>query len=203
MKSSLVFSPSAVSMASLCRPAAGPWVLRYDLLLVVLGSVALALSAQVSVRLHPALSPVPITAQSVVVLILAALMGARRAVATVGLYLTEGACGLPVFANGGAGVLYLAGPTGGYLAGFLLAAFVVGSLAQRGWDRRVPTTAIAMLMGTVLIFLPGVSWLAVYVGPERAIEAGLLPFLTGAAIKIALATALLPAGWRAMSRFRR
>ena len=87
--------------------------------------------------------------------------------------------------------------------GFVLAAFVVGSLAQRGWDRRVPTTAIAMLMGTGLIFLPGVSWLAVYVGPERAIEAGLLPFLPGAAIKIALATALLPAGWRAMSRLRR
>jgi biotin transporter BioY len=88
------------------------------------------------------------------------------------------------------------GPTGGYLAGFVLAAFVTGFLAERGWDRRVGTTLLAMLLGNVVIYVPGLAWLAAFVGADRTLAMGLYPFIIGDLLKIACATALLPLGWK-------
>ena len=95
------------------------------------------------------------------------------------------------------------GPTGGYLVGFVFAAFIVGLLAERGWDRSVGRTVLAMTIGTAVIFACGLAWLAFFVGPKHVWMAGLVPFLPGAAIKIALATALLPSGWKVLNWLRR
>jgi biotin transport system substrate-specific component len=94
----------------------------------------------------------------------------------------------------------MAGPTGGYLAGFLLAAVAVGWLAEHGWDRSVPRTLAAMLIGTGIIFGCGIAWLGTLIGLPQAISAGLVPFLLGEAVKIALATAILPFAWRLLKR---
>ena len=170
-----------------------------EALLIVGGSAVLALSAQAAVWL-PILSPVPMTAQTLACLLLAALLGARRGTACVAAYLVEGACGLPVFAAGGAGVLHLLGPTGGYLVGFLAAAWLVGSLADRNLDRRFGAALASMAAGTVVIFACGLSWLWVYVGPELVVAAGLTPFLPGAMVKIILGAVLLPMCRRVLAR---
>lgn len=103
--------------------------------------------------------------------------------------------GLPVFAGGASGLPYLFGPTGGYLFGFVAAAYVTGALAERGWDRRSWTTLAAMLIGHGVLYLPGLLWLSRFVG-ERALALGLWPFVPGDVLKIALAMTLLPLGWR-------
>jgi biotin transport system substrate-specific component len=122
---------------------------------------------------------------------------------TVALYLAQGAVGLPVFAGVAAGPAYMAGATGGYLAGFVAAAFVVGHLARRGWDRGLWSGLVAFVIGDVVLFACGMAWLAGLAGAETAFVAGLLPFLPGEALKIALATALMVASWRALARRRR
>jgi biotin transport system substrate-specific component len=164
------------------------------LLLVVGGSLVVALSAQLVVRLP--FTPVPITGQTLGVLLVGAALGARRGAAALALYLAEGAAGLPFFAGGMAGAAYLLGPTGGYLLAFPLAAYVTGLAAERGWDRDGITTVVAMTLGSAVIFAGGLVWLLVFVGWERIWVAGLLPFLPGAAIKIAVASAALPLAWR-------
>jgi biotin transport system substrate-specific component len=139
--------------------------------------------------------------QSFVVLVIGMAYGARLAGATVALYLLEGALGLPVFAGTpekGIGLAYMAGPTGGYLVGFFIAAVAMGWLAERGWDRRPVLSVVAMTTGTVLLFTPGVSWLAVLVGFEKAVQAGLMPFLVGSMLKLGLAAAVLPLAWKAV-----
>jgi biotin transport system substrate-specific component len=123
-------------------------------------------------------------------------------------YLAEGLVGLPVFAQGKAGPAALLGPTGGYLVGFMLAAWVVGTLAQRGWDRRPATTVLAMALGNVAIYACGLAWLSVLVyltgrplGGRGLLAVGLYPFLIGDVLKILLAAMLLPAGWRLIRHF--
>ena len=169
-------------------------------ILVVGGSLALWASAKVQVPFYP----VPMTMQTFVVLVIGLAYGWRLGGATILLYLAEGATGLPVFAGSperGIGVAYLFGPTGGYLMGFVLAAAAAGWLAERGWDRRVITTLLAMLIGTALIFAPGLVWLGTVIGWDKPIlELGLTPFLLGEAFKIALATAVLPVAWRLLKR---
>ena len=95
-----------------------------------------------------------------------------------------------------AGLAHLAGPAGGYLVGFVPAAFLTGLLAERGWDRRAGTTILAMLFGNCAIYALGLPWLARFVGAERALAVGLLPFVPGDLLKIALGAALLPSGWK-------
>jgi biotin transport system substrate-specific component len=163
-------------------------------LLVLGGSVLIGLMAQVAIPLP--FTPVPITGQTFAVLLVGALLGSRRGALSAGLYLAEGALGLPVFAGGSGGLARLFGPTGGYLLGFVVAAGVVGWLCESGWDRRLPTAILAMLIGNGLIYLFGLPWLARFVGPERALAAGLWPFLAGDLIKIALAALALPLAWR-------
>jgi biotin transport system substrate-specific component len=137
--------------------------------------------------------------QTFVVLVLGMAYGWRLAGATVLLYLAQGAIGLPVFAAGG-GIAYFAGPTAGYLVGFLLAAVAVGWLAEHGWDRSPLRTLAAMLIGTAIIFACGIAWLSTLIGLPQAIGAGLVPFLLGEAVKVALATAILPFAWRLLQR---
>jgi biotin transport system substrate-specific component len=145
--------------------------------------------------------PVPMTMQSYVILVLGMAYGSRLAAATVALYLLEGAVGLPVFAGTperGIGIAYMAGPTGGYLVGFVLAAWVMGWLAERGWDRTVWRAGAAMGLGTVILFVPGLMWLAVLFGWSKAVAVGLTPFIEGSILKLALAAATLPLAWRAV-----
>ncbi len=190
------------SFAGVFRPARGSAAWAYDVLLVVLGSALIAVSAQLAVHLPVSISPVPITGQTFAVLLVGALYGSRRGVATVLAYIGEGLAGLPVFAAGSGGLQHLLGPTGGFLIGFIAAAYVTGLLAERGWDRRPLRASLAMTLGTVALFVPGLIWLATFIGPQRVIAAGLLPFLPGAVIKIGLAAALLPQGWAILRRLR-
>lgn len=188
-------STPTTTLAQTLWPATGGLRVLRTLLLIVAGSALLTLSAKTQVPFWP----VPMTLQTGVALALGAALGWRLAGATVLAYLAQGALGLPVFA-GGAGLAYLAGPTGGYLVGFLVAAVATGWLAERGWDRTLVTSFAAMLLGDVLLFACGLGYLSTLIGVEQAIAAGLLPFLAGEALKIALATALLPAAWHLLRR---
>lgn len=182
------------------RPQTRSNVLAYELLLLVGATLVIALSAQVSIRLW--FTPVPITGQTLAVLLVGTLLGSKRGAAALLTYLAEGLAGMPVFANGTSGWAILSGPTGGYLVGFVAAAFVTGWLAERGWDRRVWTTALAMLIGNIVIYACGLTWLAKFVGTAHVLEAGLTPFLTGDALKIVLAAGLLPGGWKLLALLR-
>ena len=165
-------------------------------LLAVTGSLALALSSKIQVPFFP----VPMTMQTFVVLALGFAYGWRLGGATVLLYLAEGAVGLPVFAGTperGTGLVYMMGSTGGYLVGYVLAAVVCGWLAERGWDRRVVSTGLAMLVGNVLIYIPGLVWLGILFGWDKPLLAwGLTPFVWGDLTKVAFAAAVLPLAWR-------
>jgi biotin transport system substrate-specific component len=153
--------------------------------LVLLGSWALAASAQVALPMWP----VPATLQSMVVLLLGAAGGPAVGIAAVMAYLAQGAAGLPFFAGGTAGPAVLAGPTAGYLFGFVLAAGVAGLAHGMAWWRQ----GLVLLAAHLLIFVPGVTWLAGFTGWARAAEAGFLVFLPGTLVKTALALALLKA----------
>ncbi len=169
-----------------------------EVALILGGSLLIALSAQLQIILP--FSPVPITGQTFAVLLLGVLYGSKRGLATVVTYFALGVMGLPVFAGGAFGVARLVGPTAGYLVGFLAAAFVVGLLSERGWDRKPWTTAASMIIGNGIIYMVGVLWLSRFVGWQAVLSTGFLPFLAGDALKIALATILLPAGWKLIGR---
>ena len=162
--------------------------------LVVFGSLLLAVSAQFKIPLYP----VPVTGQTLVVLLIGMTYGPRLGGITVAAYLFEGALGLPVFAGGAAGVAVLMGPTAGYLFGFLLAAIAMGYLAERGMGRTVVSTIAAMVIGNCVIYLCGALWLANFIGFAQAIAAGVLPFLYGDALKLVVAAGLMPWAWRAV-----
>ncbi len=160
--------------------------------LIAIGVAILTASAKIEVPFWP----VPMTMQTAVVLFFGAALGWRMAGSTVLAYLALGAAGLPVFAKGG-GLAYLAGPTGGYLVGFLAGAVLVGWLAQNGWGRALPKVIAAMIAGDVVIFALGAGWLSGFVGFEKAIDLGIVPFLLAEFCKIALAAAVLVVAWRA------
>ena len=162
--------------------------------LVVFGSLLLAVSAQFKIPLYP----VPVTGQTLVVLLIGMTYGPRLGGITIAAYLFEGAIGLPVFAGGAAGVAVLMGPTAGYLFGFLLAAIAMGYLAERGTGRTVVSTIAAMVIGNCVIYLCGALWLANFIGFAQAIAAGVLPFLYGDALKLVVAAGLMPWAWRAV-----
>jgi biotin transport system substrate-specific component len=130
------------------------------------------------------------------VVLVGALLGSRRGALCMATYVAQGAIGLPVFAGGTSGLAVLAGPRGGYLLGFIAAAYVTGLLAERGWDRRVGTTLVAMLVGNAAIYALGLPWLAAFVGAKAALPLGLYPFVAGDLLKLALAGLALPSGWK-------
>lgn len=171
-----------------------------EALLLVGFNLLLVGSAFVSI--HLPFSPVPITAQTFAVLLIAMVLGRTRATAVVMAYLLEGAAGLPVFAGGSGGYLILMGPTGGYLIGFLVSSYLVGWLADKGWDRSLLLSLAAMTFGTVVIFLCGLAQLSIFVPLDGLLSLGLVPFLPGAGIKIALAAVILPSLWRFVDKKR-
>lgn len=160
---------------------------------IVLGSAALAVSAKIQVPFWP----VPMTMQTLAVLLLGVGLGPWPGALAVLAYLIEGAAGLPVFAGSIAGPGALAGPTAGFLAGFAPAAALTGWLAARGGTRTGPLGFTTMLAGHAVVFIPGVAWLATLVGWEKAVMLGLAPFIAGTVVKSALAAGLVLATRRA------
>lgn len=205
----------ATRVSTLAEAAVPRGGLLKDALLVAGFSLLTALCAQIVIPLP--FTPVPITAQTFAVLLTGAALGARRGAAAIVLYVLEGLAGLPVFAGGAAGLARLQGPTGGYLLGFIAAAYLTGTLAERGWDRTVRWAAAAMGAGNVVLYLFGLPWLAVYYGwPEavargvpwlalslgwsKAVTGGLLPFIPGDLVKLTAAALALPGAWALLRR---
>jgi biotin transport system substrate-specific component len=177
-----------------------PNIRTRDIALVVAGALLTALCAQLSFYLPG--DPVPVTGQTFAVLLTGAALGANRGAASQGLYVALGAVGLPFYADGESGIDVIWGATGGYLLGFIVAAYVVGRLAERRFDRTpfraLPTFAI----GSLIVFAFGVPWLAVSadISLARAIELGFVPFIPGGIVKALAAAALLPTAWRLVKR---
>ena len=174
-----------------------------DLVLVVAAAAFTAGMAQLYIPMWP----VPITGQTFAVLLAGTTLGALRGALAMGVYALVGALGAPVFTEGSSGWAVLAGPTGGYIVGFVLASIVTGWLAQRQWDRRVVGTLVTFFAGTATIYLVGLPWLATALGSlgypadlGSVLTAGLVPFLIGDALKIVLAAALLPTTWALLRR---
>jgi biotin transport system substrate-specific component len=164
--------------------------------LVALGTALMALSAKVNLPLPY----VPMTLQSLVVLMIGAAYGWRLGSATMIAYLAEGAMGLPVFAGPVGGLAPLVGPTAGYLFGFVAAAFVTGWLAERDWDRSVVLLFAAMAVGHIVIFAAGFGWLALGLGAAKAWQVGVAPFIAASLVKNALGATLMPAARRIIDR---
>jgi biotin transport system substrate-specific component len=190
------------------RSSRGMSLLR-DGLLIVAFSLLMALSAHLSIFLL--FTPVPITMQTLVLMLAGAALGSKRGALVMLLYLAEGAAGLPVFANGG-GLVHLVGPTAGYLWSYPVAAFVVGWLCEKGLDRSFFTAILAMLPASLIIYAAGVTWLAVYGLPTShgidhslyaAFLGGMLPFIPGDLLKLAIAAGLLPGAWAIVRRVHR
>ncbi len=189
-------------LADILGPQSGTALRVKQAVLVVLGIAVLAIAAKIKVPMWP----VPITMGTFAVLSIGAAYGARLGLVTILGYMIVGALGFDVFAGSTAeqyGLTYMMGGTGGYLVGYVLATLALGALAQRGWDRSVLWMALAMVIGTVLIYLPGLVWLGQLYGWDKPILAwGLTPFLIGDVIKLVLAAMLLPALWKMVGNAR-
>ena len=159
--------------------------------LVVMGSVVVAWLAQISIPLP--WTPIPVTGQTLGVLLVGGALGGWLGGASLLLYLVEGAIGLPVFAPHASSAIL--GATGGYLVGFILMAATVGWLAERGWDRSLMRSIGAMAIGELVLYAIAVPWLGFYVGFGRAIPLGFVPFISGDALKLLIAGGLFPAAW--------
>lgn len=183
-------------------PQDGTMALAKNAALVVAGILFLAIAAKIKVPMWP----VPITMGTFAVLTMGAAYGARLGLVTILGYMIIGALGFDVFAGSTAqanGFEYMMGGTGGYLVGYVLAVLLMGTLAQKGWDRSMPKMAGAMLMANVLIYVPGLIWLGMLYGFDKPLlQWGLTPFLVGDVLKLALAAAVLPAAWKAVDRAR-
>ena len=155
---------------------------------VLAGTAFLAAMAQITVPMYP----VPMTMQTFAVMLIGAFCGWRLAGETVLAYIAEAAVGLPVLAGGASGIAKLVGPTGGYILGFVLGAALIGYLAERGWHRSLGGLVASLSLGHLLVFIPGVLWLASFFGFEGdkgAIVLGLTPFIVGSVVKTGLAAA--------------
>lgn len=171
-------------------------------MLVVGGTMFMSLMAQIALPVPG--SPVPITGQTLGVLLIGTAYGASLGLVTMATYLAIGVLGAPVFAQGAHGLAKLSGPTGGYLVGMLLSALAVGALANRHWDSRLRTSFGQMLLGELLIFAPGLVWLKLYTGASWSwtVANGFTPFIVGEIIKIGLAGFTLPSIWTLVRRVR-
>ena len=181
-------------LVTLALPQKGMARLATQIFLAVLGTLLLTLSAKTRV----VLGPVDMSLQTLVVLLIGASFGMRLGVATLLLYLAEGAVGFPVFQatpEKGIGIAYMLGSTGGYLAGFVVMAAIAGWAADRGWDRNVLKLLAAMIVAEIVMMAMGWAWLSTLIGAEKAWTFGVLPFILPDAIKVALAACLLPAAW--------
>lgn len=198
---SILYNPSQLTLADYILPLSRSRALTIsrDAVLIFSFSIFISLCAQISFILP--FTVVPVTLQTLGVLLTGAALGSRRGGLAVLAYLTEGATGLPVFSGGASGILYLFGFTGGYLWAFPVASFITGWLCEKGFDRNTRTCALAMLPGTLIIYLLGVSWLAysLHIPVSTAITKGALPFIAGDTLKIFIAAGLLPTVWKLIS----
>lgn len=189
---------------SVARPAvladAIPGHVVRDVALVLGGAGLVGLAAQVSVTI-PGISPVAFTLQTMAVLLVGAALGSLRGLASLGLYLAAGSAGVPWFAKGESG---LGGPTFGYVIGFVVAAFVVGRIAESGVTRNALRTFAVMVLGTALVYAVGVPWLALAssLSAAESVEKGMGVFLLTDALKALLAAGLLPTAWLLLGRAR-
>ncbi len=168
-----------------------------NLALILVGSAIIAIAAQVSVPMFP----VPMTLQTLAISVIGLTYGARLAGLTLLAYLAEGALGLPVFANGGAGLLKLMGPTSGFLWGFVGMAFLTGWMSENGFSRSVVRLSIAALVPAALLYIPGVLglWALTPLELPSAVNAGAVPFLVGDIVKSALAALVVGGGLAAVN----
>ena len=178
--------------AAYFRPQIKSEALVYDIILIIGSSIFIALSAQIA--LNVPFSPVPITGQTFAVLLTGTLLGSRKGSLAVVAYLLEGISGLPVFAQAQFGIIHLVGPTGGYLLGFIPAAFLCGLLVEVGWGKTIFGALGIMAIGTIVIFICGLSWLKLFIGNNNVLNLGLYPYLFGAVIKISLAAIVYRVG---------
>jgi biotin transport system substrate-specific component len=187
-----VLSIPAVVLERLVRGRAAA-----DMLLVVGASMLIAVAAQIAIPLP--FTPVPLTLQPLAVILVGVTLGSTRGAAAATLYLIEGASGLPVFAGGHAGAVWLSGFTGGYLLAYPLAAWVAGFVSERGWGNTMTRAISGMLLSLAVIYLGGWSWLAILTDPQAAFTAGVAPFVVADIVKVALGAALLPKAQRLVS----
>lgn len=196
------YSPNTTAQKPLAlellKPTSQFYEALRDLVLIFCGSMLVSLLAQLAIPLP--FTVVPITGQTLGVLLVGATLGSKRGAISMSLYLLEGMAGLPVFAGGTGGPGVLVGPTGGYLVGFVASAFITGLLAERGLDRNWKTSLPAFIAGQAVIFAIGLPWLAQYVGASQVWVAGFWPFLPGALIKSILAGMILPTAWKWVGR---
>ena len=191
-------STSLAKSDTLLEVALAPFDIVRQVGLVIGFSLLTALSAQIVIPL----GPVPITGQTFAVLLTGALLGSRLGAMAMIAYLIEGASGLPFFAGGAAGVAHLMGQTGGYLIAFPAAAYITGAFAEQGWDRKYLTAVAAMAAGSLVIIVCGCLWFSFLTrtSPVVAFQFTVLKFIPGEIIKIALAGAVLPTGWKLLKR---
>jgi biotin transport system substrate-specific component len=186
--------------ADLLRPAHRRTALVFDAALVAGFSLVIALCSQVAIPLP--FTPVPVTLQTFAVLLTGCILGSGRGALSVVLYVAEGSIGLPFFSGGTSGIAHLFGPTGGYLLGFALCALVVGLFAERGLAMKWPGRLLTLVMGNVVIYVPGLLWLGAFVGMNRAVTLGFIPFIAGDALKLAAGWGLLSAAAMSTARLR-
>ncbi len=195
------FTMQNKSYVLLFRPDVKTNALIYDIFLVIGASVFIALSAQIAFNVP--FSPVPITGQTFAVILSGALLGSRRGSLAIVAYLLEGISGFPVFAQAQFGIIHLFGPTGGYLMGFIPAAFISGYLVEHGWGKTFLSTVGIMLLGSCVIFICGITWLAFVPGIDNVLLMGFYPYITGAVMKIMLAAIIYRAGWQVLIKIKK
>jgi biotin transport system substrate-specific component len=179
-------------LANLLWPQTSSNTMLRNVALAILGSAVVAIAAQINIPLPV----VPLTMQTLAVLAIGAAYGARLGAATLALYAIEGAAGLPVFAQMKAGAGVIAGPTGGYIIGFILAAALVGYLAEQGWSRSIPKMIVACLLGAIVLYIPGLVWLHQFAnGWAQTFEWGITPFIAGDIVKAILAALGFQTAW--------
>ena len=186
--------------ADLVRPASPRLARVFDAALVAGFSLLIALSAQVAIPLP--FTPVPVTLQTFAVILTGCLLGSGRGAMAVVAYIAEGSLGLPFFSGGTAGIAHLLGPTGGYLVGCVAAAFLAGFLSERKVTLRAAGLLLTLVAADLVVFLFGVTWLAAFTGPQKALALGFAPFVVGDALKIAAAWSILTASSLVTDRVR-
>lgn len=188
---------SSTTLANRVWPQANANGLVRNAALAIAGSLLVALAAQINIPMYP----VPMTLQTLAVLAIGAAFGARLGAATLALYAVEGAVGLPFFAQMKSGLATISGPSGGYIIGFILAAALVGYLAERGWDKSIPKMIAASLLGAVVLYIPGLVWLHnVAADWAQTFEWGLTPFVVGDIVKAVLAALGFQAAWMGLGK---
>jgi biotin transport system substrate-specific component len=172
--------------------------IRVDLGLIIFGSLFIAISSQIAIYLP--FTPVPITGQTLAVLLIGAVLGSKKGGMSLALYILEGIFGLPVFAGGTGGMAVLCGPTAGYLLGFIPAVILIGSLAEKGFDRNLISMLFALFLGSLVIYFFGIMRLSSFVGIQRVFQLGVAPYLVGDLLKIGLVMTLIPSCWKLMNK---